>query len=80
MRLNVLSNTTTTPGYTSVLQHGLISLICRVSGMIGYLLSVAVELAQDVEQRNLWDDQLLLLILIQRSSWQVKGQEQEGGL
>lgn len=45
-----------------------------------YLLCAAIELAQDVKQRDLWDDELLLLILVQWSCWEVKGQEQEGGL
>lgn len=48
--------------------------------MIVYLLGVAIELAQNVEQRNLWDDQLLLFILIQWSCWEVKGQKQKSGL
>lgn len=45
-----------------------------------YLLCAAGELSQDVEERNLWNNKLLLLILVQRRSWEVKGQEQEGGL
>lgn len=40
-----------------------------------YLLCVAIELGQNVEQRNLGDDQLLLLILVQWSCRKVKGQK-----
>lgn len=48
--------------------------------MMVHLLCVAIELGQNVEQRNLRDDQLLLFILIEWSCWEVKGQKQEGGL
>ena len=49
-------------------------------GQRPYLLRVAVELAEDVEERHLGDDQLLLLVLVERSRGQVQGQEEEGGL
>lgn len=45
-----------------------------------YLFCVAIKLAQDIEERDLWDYKLLLLILIEWSCWEVKGQKQEGGL
>lgn len=48
--------------------------------MTEYLLCAAVELAEDVKQRDLWDNELLLLVLVQRGRWEVEGQEQEGGL
>lgn len=44
------------------------------------LLCAAVELVEDIKERNLRDDELLLLVLVQRGSREVKGQEQEGGL
>lgn len=44
------------------------------------LLCAAIELVEDVEERNLRDDELLLLVLVQRGSRQVEGQKQEGGL
>lgn len=45
-----------------------------------HLLCAAVELAQDVEERDLWDNELLLLVLVQWSCWEVQCQKQEGGL
>lgn len=44
------------------------------------LLCAAIELVEDVEERNLRDDELLLLVLVQRGGRQVEGQKQEGGL
>lgn len=55
--------------------HGLV--FC-VEG--AHLLRAAIELVENVEQRNLWDDELLLLVLVQRGCREVKGQKQEGGL
>lgn len=52
--------------------------VFRVEG--AHLLRAAIELVEDVEQRNLWDDELLLLVLVQRGCREVKGQKQEGGL
>lgn len=45
-----------------------------------YLLRVAVELPQDVEERDLRDDQLLLLVFIERRRGQVEGEVEERGL
>lgn len=47
---------------------------------MGYLLSDAVELGQDVEERHLGDDELLLLILVEGGSRQVQCQVHKGGL
>lgn len=43
------------------------------------LLRAAIELVEDIKQRNLRDDELLLLVLVQWGSREVKGQKQEGG-
>lgn len=45
-----------------------------------YLLGDAVELGQDVEERHLGDDELLLLILIERGRGKVQCQVHERGL
>lgn len=45
-----------------------------------YLLCATSELAQDVEERDLWDNKLLLFILVKRRCWEVKGQKKKGGL
>lgn len=47
---------------------------------MGYLLSDAVELGQDVEERHLGDDELLLLILVKGGSRKVQRQVHKGGL
>lgn len=46
----------------------------------GYLLSDAVELGQDVEERHLGDNELLLLILIEWGGGKVQCQVHERGL
>lgn len=45
-----------------------------------YLLCAAIELGQDVKERDLRDYKLLFFILVQWSSWEVKGQKQKGRL
>lgn len=47
---------------------------------MGYLLSDAVELGQDVEERHLRDNKLLLLILVEGSGGEIQCQVHEGGL
>lgn len=47
---------------------------------MGYLLSDTVELGQDVEERHLRDNELLLLILVEGSSREIECQVHEGGL
>lgn len=44
------------------------------------LFCAAIELVEDIKQGNLRDDELLLLVLVQWGSREVKGQKQEGGL
>ena len=41
---------------------------------MGYLLSDAVELGQDVEERHLGDNELLLLVLVQGGGRKVQCQ------
>lgn len=45
-----------------------------------YLFSVAVELCQNVEERDLRDDQLLFLVLVERRCGQVEREVQKRGL
>ena len=52
----------------------------RAGVQMGYLLSDAVELGQDVEERHLGDNELLLLVLVQGGGRQVQGQVHKRGL
>lgn len=48
--------------------------------MSPHLLVVSVELGQDVEERDLRNDELLLLIFVEGCGGQIQRQVQEGGL
>ena len=48
--------------------------------LMGYLLSDAVELGQDVEERHLGDNELFLLVLVERGSRKVQRQVHKRGL
>ena len=52
----------------------------RAGVQMGYLLSDAVELGQDVEERHLGDNELLLLILVQGGGRKVQCQVHKRGL
>ena len=52
----------------------------RAGVQMGYLLSDAVELGQDVEERHLGDNELLLLVLVQGGGRKVQCQVHKRGL
>lgn len=54
--------------------------ISRAGVQMGYLLSDAIELGQDVKEWHLGDDELLLLILVEGGSRKVQCQVHKGGL
>lgn len=54
--------------------------LSRATVQMCYLLRDAVELGEDVEERHLRDDELLLLVLVEGGSREVERQVHEGGL
>jgi len=54
--------------------------ISRAGVQMGYLLSDAVELGQDVEEGHLGDNELLLLVLVQGGGREVQRQVHKSGL
>lgn len=53
--------------------------ISRAGIQMGYLFSDAIELGQDIEERHLGNDELLLLILVEWGSRKVQCQVHKGG-
>lgn len=55
--------------------------VSRAAGVqMRYLLSDAVKLGQDVEERHLGDDELLLLVFVERGGRKVQGEVHKSGL